>query len=97
LREISIRKVFGSSEVNLVYLLSKGSLLMLALAALIALPSAYLLFERLLLPNIAYHAPLEMADLFAGSIGVAIVVLAMIGSQTLKAARCHPAEVLKNE
>jgi putative ABC transport system permease protein len=97
LREISIRKVFGSNELNLIYLLSKGSLIMLTLSALIALPSAYLLFDKLLLPNIAYHVPVAIGDLLAGAVGVTIVVLILIGSQTLKAARCNPAEVLKYE
>jgi ABC-type antimicrobial peptide transport system permease subunit len=38
LKEISIRKVLGASEEKLVYLLSKGFLFLLCLAALIALP-----------------------------------------------------------
>ncbi len=38
LREISIRKVLGASETGLVFLLSKGFLLLLGIAVLIALP-----------------------------------------------------------
>lgn len=97
LREISIRKVFGSSESDLVYILSRGVLLLLAVAALIALPATYLLFDRIILPNIAYHAPVRINDLLSGTMAVTGIALLMIGSQTLKAARRNPAEVLRNE
>jgi putative ABC transport system permease protein len=57
LREISVRKVFGAREVGLLYLLGKGFILLLGIAACIGVPVTYLFFDQVLLPQIANHAP----------------------------------------
>jgi ABC-type antimicrobial peptide transport system permease subunit len=97
LKEISIRKVHGASETRLLYLLSKGFLFLLAVATMIGLPVTYLFFDKVLLPQVFHHAPIAISDMVMGFTAVAIVALMMIGSQTLKAARTNPAEVLKTE
>jgi ABC-type antimicrobial peptide transport system permease subunit len=97
LKEISIRKVMGASSGNLIYLLSRGFLLLLTLSALIALPVTYLFFESVVLINFPYHTPVRVAELFAGLLAVLLIAIIMIGSQTMKAARSNPAEVLKSE
>jgi putative ABC transport system permease protein len=96
LREISIRKVMGANEANLIYLLSKGFLLLLIFSAIIALPITYFVFDKLILPNITYHLPIGL-ELFVGFLAVSAIAFIMIGSQTLKVARSNPAEVLKAE
>ena len=58
LKEISIRKVLGASEVNLIYLLSKGFLVLLAIAALIALPATHFFFAKYVLNDYADGAPM---------------------------------------
>jgi len=97
LKEISIRKVFGASETRLLYLLSKGFLFLLGMAAFIGLPITYLFFEKIMLPNIANHKPVETGELLIGVVVVVAIAVLMIGSQTLKVARTNPASVLKNE
>lgn len=97
LKEISIRKVLGASEGNLVVLLSRGFLLLLAVAALIALPVTYLFFDKVVLVMFAYHDPIGWLDMFAGLAGVLVIAGLMIASQTLKVARANPATTLKNE
>lgn len=97
LREISIRKVLGASETGLVYLLSKGFLLLLTISALIALPVTYLFFDKIILQNFPYHQPIGMQVLFSGLIVVMFIAFFLIGSQTLKASRRNPAKVLKSE
>jgi ABC-type antimicrobial peptide transport system permease subunit len=97
LKEISIRKVLGASEGKLVYLLSKGFLMLLALAALIALPLTYFFFEKVVLVNFAYHQPIGLIEILFGVAMVLMLAFFMIGSQTLKAARTNPASILKNE
>jgi ABC-type antimicrobial peptide transport system permease subunit len=97
LKEISIRKVCGALEVSLVYILSREFLLLLLLSAVIALPLTYLLFDKLILINFAYHQPLGWIDLLAGAFGIGMIALLMIASQTWKAARSNPAEILKSE
>ncbi|SHG55383.1 FtsX-like permease family protein [Chryseolinea serpens] len=97
LKEISIRKVLGASEGRLIYLLSKGFLFLLLLAAAVALPFTYLLFDRVVLVNFVYHPPLGYVELVISLVSVTVIALLMIGSQTLKVARANPSEVLKNE
>ena len=97
LKEISIRKVLGASEPGLVYLLCRGFLALLGIAALIALPVTYLLFDKVFLTRFAYHQPIGLAELLGGTLIVMLLALVMIGSQTARAARSNPAKVLKSE
>ncbi|SDE79223.1 MacB-like core domain-containing protein [Dyadobacter soli] len=97
LKEISIRKVLGASEPGLIYLLCRGFITLLGIAALIALPATYLLFDKLLLTRFAYHQPIGLPELLGGALVVMLLALIMIGSQTAKAARSNPAKVLKSE
>lgn len=97
LKEISIRKVMGASTGNLIYLLSRGFLFLLSISAIIALPLTYLFFEKVVLTNFPYHTPVQIPELFAGLLAVLIIAFTMIGSQTWKAARSNPAEIMKSE
>ncbi|WP_420149081.1 ABC transporter permease [Spirosoma sp.] len=97
LKEISIRKVLGASESGLVYLLSKGFLALLVVATLVALPATYFFFDSVVLTNFAYHQPIGAGELFASVLIIMLLAFVLIGSQTLKAARKNPANVLKSE
>ncbi|MFC5409107.1 ABC transporter permease [Larkinella bovis] len=96
-KEIAIRKVMGASSGNLVYLLSRGFLILLSISALIALPITYLFFENVVLTRFPYHTPVQVAELFVGLLAVLLIAILLIGSQTIKAARSNPAKVLKSE
>lgn len=97
LREMSIRKVLGASEGNLIYLLSRGFLVMLLIAAVIALPATYVLFDQVVLSSMANRAPIGVLELIV-SLGMVFgIAMLLIGSQTLKVARSNPATVLKSE
>ena len=96
IKEISIRKILGSSGTALVLLLSKGFLTMLGLAVALGVPAAYFI-NNIWLNLIAYHTSL---DLSAISIGVCILILfglLTIGSQTIRATFVKPVENLKGE
>jgi len=97
LKEISIRKVMGATSGNLIYLLSRGFLVQLSIAALIALPVTYLFFENVVLTKFPYHTPVQVVELFVGLLAVWVIAFLMIGSQTIKAAESNPAEILKSE
>jgi len=97
LKEISIRKVMGASTGNLIFLLSRGFLMLLSISALIALPATYLFFEDIVLTHFPYHTPVHITELLVGLLAVLLIAFLMIGSHTMKAARCNPAEVLKSE
>ncbi|HWB90844.1 MAG TPA: ABC transporter permease [Puia sp.] len=96
-KEISIRRVLGAGNGTLLYLLSKGFVLLLLISALIALPLTWLFFEKVVLTNFAYHKPIQLSDMFIGLTLVTGIAFAMIGAQTLKVVRSNPARVLKNE
>lgn len=97
LKEMGIRKMMGASAGNLVYLLSRNFLVLLSVSSFIALPVTYFFFENMVLPNFPYHTPIQLPELFAGFLVVLCIAFAMIGSQTLKAAKSNPVEVLKSE
>jgi putative ABC transport system permease protein len=97
LKEISIRKIMGATSGNLVYLLSRGFLVLLSISALIALPATYFFFENVVLTNFPYHKPVQIAELFVGLLAVLLIAFMMIGSLTIKAAGSNPAEILKSE
>ncbi|HEY0655870.1 MAG TPA: ABC transporter permease [Chryseosolibacter sp.] len=97
LKEISIRKVLGASGANLVYLLSKTFILLIAISVIIALPVTWLFFEKVVLTRFPFHEPVGVFELSLGTLVVLVIAVAMIGSQTLKAAQENPASVLKGE
>jgi ABC-type antimicrobial peptide transport system permease subunit len=97
LREISIRKVLGATSGNLVLLLSRGFVALLAVSGLIALPVTYLFFNKVVLTNFPFHQPVGPAELFGGLLAVLVIAFIMIGSQTMRAARSNPADILKSE
>ncbi|MEQ8414318.1 MAG: ABC transporter permease [Imperialibacter sp.] len=97
LKEISIRKVLGAGESSLIYLLGRGFLLLLGIATAVAIPVTYLFFDQVVLAQFAFHSPIGVGELFGGVIGVLVIAFLMIVSQTMKAARTNPAQVLRNE
>jgi ABC-type antimicrobial peptide transport system permease subunit len=97
LREISIRKVLGATEGGLVYLLSKNFLLLLAFAALIALPATDFFFAKYVLGDYGTSAPVPWTELVTGILIVIATAFLMIAIHTLRVARSNPATVLKSE
>lgn len=97
LKEISIRKVLGATEQNLIYLLSRGFIMMLLVASAIAVPATYLLFENFLLTDFAYRISLGFIELFSGVILIFGIGFLVIGWQTSRAARTNPADMLRDE
>lgn len=96
MKEVSIRKLLGSSDGALVILLSKGFLSVLALAIVIGIPLAYFV-NKLWLELIAYHTVIGI-----GTISLAVLLLVIfgaltIGSQTWRAVFANPVDNLKNE
>lgn len=97
LKEIGIRKVLGAAGGNLIYLLGKNFFILLLLSASIALPITYLLFDKIILTNFAYHESIGLSELFAGFLFILVIAVLIIGSQTLIAANTSPAKILRDE
>ena len=51
----------------------------------------------MVLTRFPYHAPVRAAELFVGLLAVVLIAFLLIGSQTLKAAKSNPVDVLKSE
>lgn len=98
IKEISIRKVLGSSDGALIYLLSKGFVSMLLIAIVIAVPAAYFI-NILWLEQLAYHVYVYV-NMITITIGITTLIIfgaVTIGSQAWCAIHVKPVENLKSE
>lgn len=95
-KEIGIRKAMGSTSGQIVMLLLKVFGRLLLIACLIAIPLTYY-FASVWLESFVYQTPLT-PWLFIGSIGViALITLATVGYETLKASMANPISSLRHE
>ncbi|SMD32617.1 ABC-type antimicrobial peptide transport system, permease component [Reichenbachiella faecimaris] len=95
-KEIGIRKVLGSSVMNIVYLLSSDFTKLVGLSILLALPISYYLISDWL-DQFAFRISLE-AWFFIGAGCLSLLIAWLtVGSQALRAAHVNPAECLRDE
>ncbi len=94
--EIGVRKAVGASTEQIVGLLSKDFLRLLALAIAVAVPIAYGVLARWL-DTFAYHFDLGPGLFLLASGGVLLVALVTVSAQALRAARIDPATTLRDE
>lgn len=96
IKEIGIRKVLGSTELNIVLLLSSDFTKIILLSIAVALPLSYLMAKDWL-DNFAYSIVLE-SWYFVGAGMVALFVSWLtVGIQTIKAAMTNPVNNLRSE
>jgi putative ABC transport system permease protein len=96
MKEISIRKVLGSSDAAVVILISRGFLRIVGVSVVIGVPLAWLA-NNFWLEQIAYHTTIG-----PGAILISVIVLLFfgvltVGSQTFRAALVKPVDNLKSE
>lgn len=96
MKEISVRKVLGSSDRQLVMLLSWGFLKMLLISLAIGIPLAWFI-NNLWLEYIAYHTQVNAVVIAVGASILLLLGGLTVGSQTIRAAFTSPVENLKNE
>ncbi|WP_128545967.1 ABC transporter permease [Larkinella soli] len=96
IREVGIRKVMGANVGQIVMLLSKDFVKLLALSGVIALPLGYMA-GNLFLHAFAYHISIGAGILLSG-VGVLLTLGALtIGIRTYRAAQANPADSLRAE
>ena len=96
LREIGIRKVLGASTKSMVYLLSFGFIKLIIAAVIITNPLAWFI-NNLWLEEIGNRIDVNSLDFLISIFFLLLIALVTIGSQTIKAARTNPVEIIKYE
>lgn len=95
-KEIGVRKVLGSSETNIILLLTRDLMKPVLLATCIAIPIGYYAMYKWL-QNFAYQTKLEWWVFMLAAALAALVALLTIGFQSLKAALANPVLSLRSE
>ncbi|HYE55368.1 MAG TPA: FtsX-like permease family protein, partial [Chitinophagaceae bacterium] len=93
-KEIGIRKTLGSSDFNIIYLLSRDFTFMVITSIVIALPVSYLLTKRWL-DSFQYRISLEVWYFIGAGIAALIITWITVGIQALKATRINPVQCLR--
>jgi putative ABC transport system permease protein len=95
-REIGVRKAIGATAEQIVGLLSKDFVRLVAWAIGVAVPVAYVGI-RWWLGTFARHIDLGGSVFLLASGGAIVVALTAVGLQAVRAARIDPAQVLRSE
>lgn len=95
-KEIGIRKVLGSTERGIFFLLSQEYLRLVGLAILIASPLVWWLMNDWM-QNFAYRTSISVSIFAIAGTMVLLVALVTVSYQTLRAARTKPVDSLRYE
>ncbi|WP_245804127.1 ABC transporter permease [Chryseolinea serpens] len=96
LKEIGIRKILGSSEMGIIYLLS-GDFTKIVLAAVaVAVPVSYFMVT-LWLQSFAYKIDLNVWYFLIPALAALVITWLTVGSQAIRASRVSPTQSLKEE
>jgi putative ABC transport system permease protein len=95
-KEIGVRKVLGASVSTIVNLLSKDFLKLVAIATVIAIPTAWLAMHTWL-QDFAYRTDLGWWIFAVAAIIVAVIAIATVSTQAIKAALANPVKSLRTE
>ncbi|OFX83251.1 MAG: hypothetical protein A2W99_12460 [Bacteroidetes bacterium GWF2_33_16] len=95
-RVISIRKVFGASIINIMFRLSKGIIVQVLIAIILATPVSMMIMMGYLsiFPS---NFSLGISIYIFGGIVAMVLVLLTVGWQTWRAANANPADALRCE
>ncbi len=95
-KEIGIRKVLGSSESRIFYLLSGDFIMLVFISIVIAIPLSWLLTKQWL-DGFAYRIPLEWWYFASAGIVALLIAWLTVGTQAVRAARLNPTQCLRDE
>ncbi|HEY0654495.1 MAG TPA: ABC transporter permease [Chryseosolibacter sp.] len=95
-KEMSIRKVMGSSDSEIFILFSKRFVTLIIIANIVAFPLAYFMMKQWL-ATFAYQVDIDFKLFIFSALAAAAIAFLTICYQGIRAAHANPAEVLKNE
>jgi putative ABC transport system permease protein len=96
IKEIGIKKAFGSSEQAIVYSFLKNNLILVLIAALLSIPVT-LFFMNKWLSNFAFKAGINWWVFVFSFTVAAVVVLFTVFFHSYKASRINPVDALRHE
>ncbi len=96
-KEIGIRKVLGATSLGIVGLITKSYMLLVLIAILIGLPTAYWIMDVYWLSSFAYHSTIGIAPLILAAVSCILIAFATASFQAVKAAWVDPAKTLRSE
>ena len=94
--EIAVRKVLGSPESSIVYLLAKDFLKWVLIANLIAWPLSYFGIS-LWLDNFVYKVSISLFPFIFAGVAALLLALLTMSFQSIRASRLNPVDSLRNE
>lgn len=95
-KEISIRKVFGAREIQLVVHLGKTYVLLICIAFIVAIPFSYYAAGQWL-ETFPYRTDVSLMLFLKAAAGILAISMITVGIQSLKAARTNPVKALKEQ
>jgi putative ABC transport system permease protein len=95
-KEMSIRKVLGSSDSQIFILFSKHFFYLIIIANVVAFPLSYLLMDRWL-AGFAYQVNIDFKLFLLAGTAAAAIAFITISYQALRTAHTNPAETLRAE
>jgi putative ABC transport system permease protein len=95
-KEIGIRKILGSSVLQIVSLLTKDFLKLIIISFLIAFPLGFYLMNKWL-QDFAYRIEISVWSIFLAALLTIIVALLTISFRSIRAAIANPVDSLKTE
>jgi putative ABC transport system permease protein len=95
-KEIGIRKVFGASVQQIIYLLTKEFVKLVMISSLIAFPIAYYVMSKWL-QNYAYHTNINIRIFIISGVISVIIAFFTVFYRSFRAASANPTDSLKYE
>jgi ABC-type antimicrobial peptide transport system permease subunit len=95
-KEIGVRKVLGATVFSLWQLISKDFVLLVVIALLISMPTAYY-FMFTWLEHYTYRTDISWWIFAATAFGAVAITLLTVSYQSIKAALMNPVKSLKTE
>lgn len=96
IKEIGIRKILGASVSQIIQLISKDFMLLVAISVVISLPVAYVALQRWL-QDFAYRIELSFFILLISAALAFVLAFLTVGYHSLRAARANPVNALRYE
>ncbi len=95
-KEIGIRKVLGAGMLNIIQVFSQDFMVLLGIAALIAVPLAWMIMYRWL-QEFAYRISIQWWVFAVSGVLIALIAMITVGYHAIRIARRNPVNSLRNE